>query len=365
MTRGYIQADVMKLKQYDVTTQSVEFDITRLQAAYRDLPWYTRYFFPAQLRVALEAYSPFEIKPQSFWAIANIFLNHTSFFQRLFISCLREFSRSKLILIAQDTIQRGETENDHFLFDLSFDKQGLVEAKETIRAEINSGGIENKEVQVYYLHALKHPFPSCIRLAVLELNAKNLLLGEEGKYNFDTILVGRGYTAPATARCLIALNGAELLSGDNAQHNRGLLIKSALSGVGFMGKVVNALRTLEQAGIFSGATADSKAQAQVNFKAVIDHPYDPEAVARCIVKLSEAHLLNGEEGQELLNIVSTDADPMRVTDAILKLNDKSATPQQRAFMNYAQLKVDTFFKPYISPVNRGAKRFGVTATSSL
>jgi hypothetical protein len=256
------------------------------------LPWYAKLVFPAQLKTALTAYqTPGGDEIGQILTICNTFLNHTWFFQRWFLSCLQAFSKSDLIKTYKnsggaDSIKSAiEEEAKQSAIGEEAEQRKL---NEKIKEQANRSDTRMALLQRYCDQVKNHPNRNVIGLSIVELGP-DLLVGEAGKANFETILVQEGH-APHIATCLVKLNKAGLISGDKAQANRAALKNCASLGDKNLEEVVSALRILEGEGLLS------KEMAQANFDAVITHQA-PCAVAHALSSLNKAGLLSGDKAQ--------------------------------------------------------------------
>ncbi|MCL9682934.1 hypothetical protein [Legionella maioricensis] len=318
--------------------------IATLIRDYNSLPGYLKWFFPAELEIALHAHQATTHEVNSAWNIGNIFINHTWFFQRWFLSCLDTFAQSALVRRCALSLRAGETEAHHPAFDVAVTPaEGPGPLTTYFENAIMRQNLRDPVAQGYYHTAGNYANVDSIHAGLYELNGAGLLVGDAGKANFETLLVEGQFTPMTVATCLVALNEAGLLSGENAQTNRDLIKRRSSLSLEYLGSVINALRELKYAGLFSGETPQSKAIAQANFNAVLQHDEAPLAVARSLIQLSDAGLLTQNEGQEIRDIVSSHQDPTVAAHTILALQESDSTTGPSKLRIYTQRKVPTLF----------------------
>lgn len=318
--------------------------IATLIRDYNSLPEYMKWFFPAQLEIALHAHQATTNEVNSAWNIGNIFLNETWFFQRWLLSCLGTFARSALVMRCVLSLGAGETEAHHPAFDVAVTPaEGPCPLITYFENAIMRQNLPDPVAQGYYHAAGNYANAGSIHAGLYELNGAGLLVGDAGKANFETLLVEGQFTPMTVATCLVALNEAGLLSGENAQTNREVIKRRASLGLEYLGDVINAFRELKNAELFSGETPESRAIAQANFNAVLQHEEAPLAVARSLIQLCDAGLLTENEGQEIRDIVASHQDPTVAAHTILALRERDSTTGQSKLMLYAQRKVPTLF----------------------
>lgn len=313
---------------------------------FNSMPDFAKRFYPPQLTVALMAHQTTTDETKSAWKIAAILIKDTGFLQRQYFS----FSQSVLIKNCQESLWAQETEDCHPIFDARIDPDEAAAQKREFTAHMEQEFINlefsDLEARAYYEDAGRHRNANSLRRGVRELYHAGLLVGESGQANYNTIFVADEFAPAAIARCLIAFNKANLLTGDHASVNRDALKNKSYA---YLGDLIKALRELTDAGFFAGETPSAKAMAQANLNALFQHQKTPAAVARSIIKLTHAGILTPDEkGQEIRDIVAGHQSPHVVTDAILCLNEREPSEEQRRFMLYAQRNTATFFGSQVS-----------------
>ena len=292
--------------------------IRALTEAVHSLPWYTRWLFPTQLKMALAAHQTTTNETKTAWLICNVYLNNTWFFQRWGFSCLRRFSESPLIKACSNYefvvgLSYKETEEKHDNFDaLATSERPSSVARKLFAAnaygvfdgedgQANRDAIANsahpssvsrtlallRQNTTLLTHAnreaiAKHPDKN-LDTAVSVLLSAHLLHGPEAQANLDTLLTA---TKPyGLASLLVAIHQKGLLS----QANRDALarhqdeeddLNSALS-------FFNDTRPI--------LTRDG---AQANLDAILQAPHNRHnVVTRALLQLERAGLLTGDAAQ--------------------------------------------------------------------
>ena len=361
--------------------------IRALTEAVHSLPWYTRWLFPTQLKMALAAHQTTTNETKTAWLICNVYLNNTWFFQRWGFSCLRRFSESPLIKACSNYefvvgLSYKETEEKHDNFDALATSERLTHANREAIAKHPDKNLDTAVSVLLSAHLLHGPEaqanldtlltatkPYGLASLLVAIHQKGLLsqanrdalarhqdeeddlnsalsffndtrpiLTRDGaQANLDAILQAPHNRHNVVTRALLQLERAGLLTGDAAQANRDALVKHPEAGV--------AIYTLN----------DAELGSQANFNAVTQHqPVDPEAIARSLVKLNRAGLLTGDdEGQAIRDIVAGDQAPEDVATAIICLNRSQGND---GFIPYAQRKIaQTFFQPEVAvPTTKSA-----------
>ncbi len=254
-------------------------EVDQLKKYYNTLGWFSRFFFPSQLKQALtDNASPLIVFQAAF--------DSSLFFHRWFFSGLRAFFQSDDVRSTQWLCERN------------------AKRHETLHT------------------ILALPDPEAITAALCTLNKANAFDTQLAMDNFNRFQ--NQFDRAAMARTLILLNERNLLSSNHAQS-----IFKALSDYQMIPgnlPVYNAVALLDQLGILSTDRAHS------HLLALLTHPAS-NWVERNLFLLNQVGVLNAERAQAYFNAVITHPNPADLHRILSLLSQTGLLNSERAHVH--------------------------------
>lgn len=247
--------------------------VYNLAAAYKQLPWYKKLFFPWRLASELNSVKK-KMNDADLLRIFIAFENNTWFFQKWFFNSLKTFGENPSVQIF------AFFHRAHFFSgeaaQINFNAMRQIRDSERLLKALNELFFDDIDITVglesaYFIKALN------------VLSRLDLLTGDQAKINFDAMIQHNNLSEFVDA--LNTLDALGFLTCDTSQIMFDLLIQKQ-HPIPF----VEVLNTFHQAGLFD----DDKARGYCD--AVVNHP-DPKGFARLIVILYRAGLLTGDKAQ--------------------------------------------------------------------
>jgi|GEM_PF-6119264 len=272
--------------------------IAQLKEDVKDLPWYTRWFFPSGLLAALEAYDPSDLKSTKAWTVCHNFLEDTWFFQRWFISALRAFSASPLVQALQSIQSDLPIADDReFKAVLKHENPQFVASVINATAEIRTEAQKHATNDVSEVaKKAQQDEPIKVLSALAVLNDAGLL-AENGRTDYfnasqgsETTLTKLEALTPLPTKATLSL-----LNKEDAQLSIAALIELEKTG--------NLLTDL----------------SQDNFNLVLSTTTDKMDMVDALDLLSRMDLLTGDFGQTNWLTVSTHDNPIGMAWGITEL----------------------------------------------